>query len=92
LKVVEPILVLIGKKDIQIDWRIDGGALQDATSKNPAASFSYPENANHVLKHEELPLEKLAPEYIGSHYNAPDAKLDEEAANSILTWLAGQRG
>jgi hypothetical protein len=83
--------VVIGKKDLQIDWRIDGGALENATAKKTAASFAYPENTNHVLKHEEMPIEKLTAEYVGLHYNAPDAELDGEAANAILNWLNEQR-
>ena len=84
-------LVVIGKKDLQIDWKIDGGALENATTQNAAVKFAYPENANHVLKHEELPLEKLTAEYVGAHYNAPDRELDEEAANVIFNWLNEQR-
>jgi pimeloyl-ACP methyl ester carboxylesterase len=91
-RVDDPTLVVIGKKDIQIDWKIDGGALEAATSKKTATSYAYPENANHVLKHEELPLEKLTAEYVGSHYNAPDSELDEEAADAILNWLDERRG
>ena len=87
----DPMLVVIGKKDIQIDWKIDGGALEAATSKKTAVSFAYPENANHVLKHEEMPLEKLTAEYVGSHYNAPGSELDEGAAEAIFSWLDGQR-
>jgi hypothetical protein len=83
----DPMLVVIGKKDIQIDWRIDGGALETATTMKTAVSYAYPENANHVLKHEEMPLEKLTAEYVGSHYNAPGAELDEEAADAIFSWL-----
>jgi hypothetical protein len=86
-KVSEPMLVVIGKKDIQTDWKIDGGALESATAKKTAVSFAYPENANHVLKHEEIPFEKLTAEYVGSHYNAPDAELDEKAADAIFNWL-----
>jgi uncharacterized protein len=86
----EPMLVVIGKKDLQTDWKIDGGALENATSQMTAVSFAYPENANHVLKHEEIPVEKLTAEYVGSHYNAPDAELDEEAAGAILSWLTEQ--
>jgi uncharacterized protein len=88
--VKEPTLVVIGKKDIQIDWKIDGGALEEATVQNAGASFAYPENANHVLKHEEMPVEKLTAEYVGSHYNAPDAELDEEAAGAIFSWLGAE--
>lgn len=86
-RVSEPTLIMIGKKDIQIDWKVDGKALEDAASANSSLSFAYPDYANHVLKHEEAPFEKLTPQYISSHYNAPDAKLDEEAANTIFSWL-----
>ncbi|MFI5421721.1 MAG: alpha/beta hydrolase family protein [Nitrososphaerales archaeon] len=86
-KVNEPMLVLIGKKDIQIDWKADGGPLEHATSQNSAVSFAYPDNPNHVLKHEELPREKLTAEYVGAHYNAPDTFLDREALDRIVSWL-----
>ena len=86
-KVSAPVLVLIGKKDIQVDWKVDGDALKKATADNPGASFVYPEDANHILKHEALPLEKLTPEYVGAHYNAPDAILDEETRAVICSWL-----
>lgn len=86
-KISEPILVLIGKKDIQIDWKVDGAALEKATAKRRSVSFVFPENANHVLKHEEMPLEKLTAQYVGLHYNAPDAELDKESFSVILDWL-----
>ena len=86
-KVHESMLIVIGKKDIQIDWEIDGGALERATTQNSTASFAYPENANHVLKHEVMSKEKLSAQYVGLHYNAPDAELDIEAANAIYNWL-----
>ncbi len=88
-KVDVPILVMIGKKDVQVDWQADGGALEVATSKNPALSFVYPENANHVLKNEPTTREKLTAE-AALRYNAADVKLDPEAANSIVTWLKSQ--
>ena len=86
-KVEEPVLILIGKKDVQIDWRTDGGELEKATKGKNSVSFAYPENANHVLKHENKQREELTAEYVGSHYNAPDSVLDEEATNIILDWL-----
>ena len=89
-KVEVPILTVIGKKDIQVDWRVDGSAIEGAMAGKDGASFSYPENANHVLKHEELPLEKLTLQYVAEHYNAPDAVLDEETLRSILEWLGDQ--
>ena len=88
VRVVDPILILIGKKDIQVDWQLDGKPLQSALIHNNRASFAYPENANHVLKHEEMPREKLTPEYVVSHYNAQDAVLDKDAMNSIIDFFA----
>jgi hypothetical protein len=87
VKMDDPGLVVIGKKDVQTSWKVDGKSLEDATAGKTDVSFAYPENANHVLKYEALPLEELTPQYIGEHYNAPDAKLDEEAADSIFSWL-----
>jgi alpha-beta hydrolase superfamily lysophospholipase len=86
-RINEPMLIVIGKKDLQVDWKIDGKALENATARNTGVSFAYPENANHVLKHEETPREKLTGQTVGSRYNAPDAELDKEAANSIYNWL-----
>ena len=89
-RVSEPMLVLIGKKDLQIDWKVDGAALEEATAQRTSVSFAYPENANHVLKHEDRPKEELTAQYVGLHYNGPDAVLDEEAAGAIFDWL-GER-
>ena len=86
-KVNEPVLVVIGKKDLQIDWEVDGKALEKATAKKPSVTFAYPENANHVLKHEETPRENLTAPYVMEHYNATDAVLDDEATNTIFSWL-----
>jgi len=89
-KVDEPILVVIGKKDIQVDWKIDGTELEKATAKKDDASFVYPKNANHVLKHEVKPREEITAQYAALSYNAPDAELDGEAADAIYGWLKKQ--
>ena len=86
----DPILVVIGKKDIQVDWKIDGELLENATAKKTAVSFVYPENANHVLKHEYKPRTELNAQYVSMHYNAPEAELDMEAADAIFNWLRKQ--
>ena len=86
-KIDEPILVLIGKKDIQVDWMIDGNALENTTAQKSSVTLVYPENANHLLKHEERPREKLDARYVGSHYNDAKAQLDQEAVDVITTWL-----
>ncbi|MHB8351707.1 MAG: alpha/beta hydrolase, partial [Thermoplasmata archaeon] len=89
-RVQEPVLVVIGKKDLQTDWKADGTALREALAKNRSATFSYPENANHVLKLEPTPVEALVAEKVVARYNAPDVSLDPEAAKVIVDWLRGQ--
>lgn len=89
--VEEPMLVMIGKKDLQIDWKVDGGAIENAMSGKSQVSFAYPENANHVLKHEDLPYDQLTAQYVSGRYNSPDSKLDEVAENEIIEWLNRER-
>ncbi|MGD0804624.1 MAG: alpha/beta hydrolase [Candidatus Bathyarchaeia archaeon] len=88
-KVDEPVLVVIGKKDIQVDWRVDGQALEVATHDRNNVSFVYPDNADHVLKHEERPREQLNAE-VSLRYNAQDRSLDSDAVNAILNWFTGK--
>ncbi len=89
-KIHEAILVLIGKKDIQVDWQADGSALQTATVDKSNVTFVYPKDANHVLKHEEKFRESLVATEVGLRYNAEDAVLDQEASTAILDWLKKQ--
>jgi pimeloyl-ACP methyl ester carboxylesterase len=81
-----PTLVLIGQKDIQVDWRLDGEPLEAQAAGNPAITFVYPENANHVLKFEPKPREQLSAADSAS-YNLADRILDPESVTIILTWL-----
>ena len=83
-----PVLVIIGKKDIQVDWRDDGDPLQRAAAGHANVTFLFPENANHVLKYEPRPRAELAQPEALPRYNAPDAYLDPEALASILAWVA----
>ena len=71
--VTAPTLVIIGRKDIQIDWQADGAVLEAAAGDN--VTFSYPANANHILKLEETPVEELTAAN-GGNYNAADRVLD----------------
>jgi alpha-beta hydrolase superfamily lysophospholipase len=88
--VPEPTLVVIGKKDIQVDWQADGQALEAAVSGRDNVTFVYPDNANHVLKHEERARQQLVPAEVATTYNAADRFLDPEALEAIQTWLARQ--
>jgi uncharacterized protein len=82
-----PTLIIIGKKDIQVDWRADGEPLKHAAAGNAHVSFLFPEDANHVLKHEPRPRSELNPAQTVTGYNASDARLDPDAMASIIQWL-----
>ena len=83
-----PVLVLIGKKDLQVDWQADGEPLELAAAGHENVTFLFPENANHVLKQELRPRSELVPVEIAESYNGPDTRLDPAALASILEWLA----
>lgn len=83
-----PVLVIIGKKDIQVDWQADGGPLKLAAAGHEEVIFLFPENANHVLKQELRPRSELVPAEMAEGYNGPDTRLDPQALASILEWLA----
>src|SRR5260370_28467781 len=83
-----PVLVIIGKKDIQIDWQTDGEPLKLAAAGQEEVTFLFPENANHVLKQELRPRSELVPAEMTESYNGPDTRLDPQALASILEWLA----
>jgi uncharacterized protein len=45
-----PVPVVIGKKNLQCDWKLDGEVLEKEAEVNENVEFFYPDNANHVLK------------------------------------------
>ena len=83
-----PVLVIIGKKDLQVDWQTDGEPLKLASAGHEKVTFLFPENANHVLKEERRPWSELVPAEIAESYNGPDTRLDPQALASIREWLA----
>lgn len=82
-----PALVVIGRKDMQVDWQADGEPLQRAAAGHENVTFLFPENANHVLKHEPRPRSELVQGEVMSRYNAADAVLDPETEAAIEAWL-----
>ena len=86
-----PTLIVIGKKDIQVDWRLDGERLQQAVAGRANVSFFFPEDANHVLKHEPRSRSELNAAQAVANYNGPDARLDPDSMKYIVQWLAGAR-
>ncbi len=83
-----PVLIVIGKKDIQVDWQADGELLQQAAAGKSDVTFVFPENANHVLKYEPKNRADIQPTEVAAGYNAPDTHLDDEVQAAILKWLA----
>lgn len=82
-----PLLVVIGGKDIQIDSRLDGKPLEKALAGHQAASFVYPADADHLLKHEPKPREELSSLLVQNNYNAAGRELDAETLKAIIGWL-----
>jgi dienelactone hydrolase len=89
-EVTEPVLIVIGKKDIQANWQADGQALEAALAARDNVTFVYPGNANHILKYEPKPRERLVPAEVAANYNAADRHLDPDALEAIQTWLTRQ--
>jgi uncharacterized protein len=85
-KVEIPALVLIGRKDLQIDVTADGAPLEEAARGNDNVTFAYPANANHVLK-EDIRTSTEAAAAPGTGYNEDNTRLDPEALQTILGWL-----
>jgi pimeloyl-ACP methyl ester carboxylesterase len=85
-----PVLIVIGKKDLQVDWQADAAPLRQAVAGRTDVSFVFPENANHVLKHESRPREALAQAEAMLTYNAADTSLDAETVAAIVAWLTAQ--
>ncbi len=83
-----PVLIIIGKKDLQIDWQADGEKLRLTAAGKKEVTFLFPENANHVLKQELRPRLELVPAEMAESYNGPGTHLDPQALASIQAWLA----
>jgi hypothetical protein len=84
-----PVLVVIGKRDIQVDWQADGDPLQRAAAGNKDVTFVFPEHANHILKYEPGERSALIAADVAQRYNAPDADLDPDVEGTIVRWIEG---
>lgn len=82
-----PALVVIGRRDVQVDAELDGGPLQIAADGMANVTFAFPEHANHVLKEDVRTAEERAAAP-GVGYNDLGTRLDPEALDMILTWLS----
>jgi pimeloyl-ACP methyl ester carboxylesterase len=85
-----PVLILLGKKDIQVVWELDSPIFEELVKKQVNVKLAYAENANHVLKYEPRPLSELSMADIMASYNGDTSRLDEQVVEIILGWLKAQ--
>ena len=85
-----PVLVVIGKKDLQINWQSDGSIVEAISKTHKNITVAYPENANHVLKYEPRELSQLTAVEATASYNADGRVLDSETLGIITSWMAAQ--
>lgn len=82
-----PVLVVLGKKDIQVDWQKDGDVFEALAKKHRNIQIVILENANHVLKFEPKPRSELNAVEASTSYNAEGTRLDGEVVKAVLDWL-----
>ena len=85
--VTVPVLILIGKKDIQVDRQTDGPLFEALAQAHPNVEVVYAPHANHVLKHEARERATLTAADAAAGYNAEGTELDGEAVEIMLGWL-----
>lgn len=86
-KVEVPVLVVIGKKDIQVDWQTDGPLFEAVAGEHDNITITYPENASHVLKFEPESRSRLTVAKVMASYSADDVMLDSDTVDTITFWL-----
>jgi hypothetical protein len=82
-----PVLIVIGKKDIQVDWQTEGPLFETVASEHDNITVIYSENANHVLKFERKSRSQLIPAEVMAVYNSGDVILDPDTVATITSWL-----
>jgi uncharacterized protein len=82
-----PVLIVLGKKDIQVDWQIDGALFEEAAKVHNNISVTFCENANHVLKFEPKARAELTSAGVMAGYSADNTRLDPEPVDIITAWL-----
>ncbi|NMP21692.1 alpha/beta hydrolase [Sulfobacillus harzensis] len=86
-QVAVPTLIVTGKKDIQVDWELDGAPLEAASQGMSHITLRYPDHANHALKYEPKGRSTLNAADVAAAYNAGNVQLDPETLTMILDWL-----
>jgi hypothetical protein len=85
-----PVLIVIGKKDIQVDWQTDGALFEAVAAEHHNIRVVYAENANHVLKLEPMPRSELNPAEVQASYSSAEVMLDPDLVEVIISWLRTQ--
>lgn len=85
-----PVLIVLGKKDIQVDWQTDGPLFNTIAKARDNITVIYSENANHVLKFEPKPRSQLTPAEAMATYSSDDVMLDSDSVDTIVSWLRAQ--
>jgi hypothetical protein len=86
-EVTVPVLIVIGKKDTQVDWLTDGALFEAVAAKHANIRVVYAENSNHVLKLEPKPRSELTPAEVMASYSSDEVMLDPEPVDTIISWL-----
>jgi pimeloyl-ACP methyl ester carboxylesterase len=86
-QVTAPVLLVFGKKDIQVNWLTDGSLFETVAKDHPNISVVYCDNANHVLKFEPKPREQLTAAEVMASYSSADVMLDPDPVEKIVNWL-----
>lgn len=86
-EVMVPVLIVLGKKDIQVDWQVDGALFEEVAKENDQIRVVYLENSNHVLKYEPKPRSELTAAEAMISYGAEDVALDPGTVETISSWL-----
>jgi uncharacterized protein len=86
-EIAAPVLIVLGKKDIQVDWQVEGPLFESVATGHGNISIVYFENANHVLKFEPKPRAQLTPTEVMSTYSSDNVLLDPAPLNAIISWL-----
>lgn len=89
-EVTTPVLILIGKKDTQVDWLTDGPIFEAVAKDHDNITIHYSENANHVMKFEPRPRAELTPAEVMASYGSDEVMLDPDPVDKITAWLGEQ--
>ncbi|RVU42436.1 alpha/beta fold hydrolase [Lujinxingia sediminis] len=82
-----PMLILNGRKDLQVDPGLDAQALAEAArSAGGDVELVLVDDADHVLKHQPTAREELSAQH-GLLYNQAGRQLDPQVVEAIVDWV-----